>query len=133
MAYLKKHYKDYQELKSTLENIVKKQVKHYKSDWTDYDAPRLDQYNASREADVKKLIWIARDCGTWLLIADDIKNPESCAYTIYNYYLPGGPDNPKRNPNKYFKIDLLALTIEILNLDEKGRIIKRTRKAKKAA
>lgn len=133
MAYLKKHYKSFEELKSTLENIVNKQVKHYKTDWTDYDAPRLDQYNASKEADVKKLIWIARDCGTWLLVADDIKNPESCAYTLYHYYLPGGPDNPKRSPNKYFYIDLLNLTLTKMNLDSKGNIIKKARTAKKAA
>ena len=133
MAYLKKHYKNTSEILMTLDNIINKHVKHYKTDWDQHDRPKFQTCINSKNLDDKKLILIARDCGTWLLYASEINKPDSTARTIYNYYLPGGPDNPKRNPNKYYRIDLLALTIEILNLDEKGHIIKRTQKAKKAA
>lgn len=125
---MKKHYNNFNELLKALDTLAHKHVKHYISDWMEYDVPRLNKLNASKDRSEKNLILILRDCGTWLIFADDIKDPTTTAHTIYNYYLPGGPDNPARNPNKYYKIDLIAFTVELLKLDNKGRIIKATRK-----
>lgn len=128
-----KKYKDFNEFMAALEKLAKKQVNHYYTDFTDYDIPRLEKLNASKEKSEKRLIIILRDCGTWLIFADDVKDTKSTAYTIYNYYLPGGIDNPKRNPNKYYALNLLDYSIRLLNLDEKGREIPNKKKTKKAA
>ena len=130
---MKKHYKDINELKAMIETLVKKTVNHYFSDWTDYDRPKLEKCIASIETIEKRLTLICRDCGTWLIFTDDIKTEGTAANTIYNYYLPGGVDNPSRNPNKYYNIDLLALTITPLKFDEKGHIISNKKAKRRAA
>ena len=104
-----KKYKDFNEFMAALTKLAKKQVNHYYTDFTDYDIPRLEKLNASKEKSEKRLIIILRDCGTWLIFADDIRNPETTSHTIYNYYLPNGVDNPKRNPNKYYYLNLLEI------------------------
>ena len=128
-----KKYKDFNEFMAALTKLAKKQVNHYYTDFTDYDIPRLEKLNASKEKSEKRLIIILRDCGTWLIFADDIRNPETTSHTIYNYYLPNGVDNPKRNPNKYYYLNLLDYSIRLLNLDEKGHEIPNKKRTKKAA
>lgn len=131
---MKKHYNNFNDFMAALDTLAKKQVKHYINDWIDYDIPRLNKLNASKEKIDKKLVLILRNCGTWLIWADDIKNPETFSHTVFYYYLPGGPDNPTQNPNKYYSLDLINYTIELLKLDNNGRIITKNRKpAKKAA
>lgn len=90
------------ELLSKMENIVKRYVKHYKSDFYDYD---LDTLKSENE---KKYIWIVRECGTFLLDINRLKDSEkeNSARIIYNYYL----DN-----NRYYKVDLKKGSIKKYN------------------
>lgn len=128
-----KKYKDFNDFIQALENIVNKFVNHYKSDFYDYDITKLQENNASHEATDKKLTFIVRDCGTWLIYTDDISKPGTGANTIYNYYLPGGPDNPKRNPNKYYELNLFDYSITPIKFDENGKRITSKQKYRKAA
>lgn len=130
---MKKHYKTFDEIMATLDRLVKRQVKHYLTDWTDYDIPRLNESLKSSDRSDKKLTLIVRDCGTWLIYTDDISKPGTGANTIYNYYLPGGPDNPKRNPNKYYELNLFDYSITPIKFDENGKRITSKPKYKKAA
>lgn len=71
-----------------MENIIKRRVKHYRSDFYDYDKPAMEscgnKYN---------FLWIVRECGTWLLDFDDAKTDGSNASIVLNYYAPDQPDN----------------------------------------
>ena len=120
---MKKHYQDINELKAMLENIINKQVKHYKTDWTDYDLPKLEKCIASNNMNEKNLTLIARNSGTWLLFTNDLRDPGSQASIIFNYYLPGSCGASKKTPEKYYNIDLSALTIIQLKFDQNGKII----------
>ena len=51
---MKKHYKAFDEIMATLDRLVKRQVKHYLTDWTDYDIPRLNESMASTDRSDKK-------------------------------------------------------------------------------
>ena len=128
-----KKYKDFADFMQALENLVKKYVKHYKSDFYNYDIARLEENNASKELTDKKLTFIVRDCGTWLIYTDDINKPGTGANTIYNYYLPCGIDNPAKNRNRYYNLNLLDYSIKPLKFDEKGKVITSNRANKKAA
>lgn len=128
-----KKYNNFNDFMAALENLVKKFVHHYQSDFYDYDIVKLQENNASKELTDKKLTFIVRDCGTWLIYTDDISKPGTGANTIYNYYLPGGPDNPKRNPNKYYELNLLNYSIDLIKFDENGKRITSKKKYKKAA
>ncbi len=130
---MKKHYKTFDEIMTTLDRLVKRQVKHYLTDWTDYDIPRLNESMASTDKSDKKLTLITRDCGTWLIYTDDISKPGTGANTIFNYYKPGGVGSSRRNPEKFYNIDLSALTITQIRFDANGNIIKASKTRKKAA
>lgn len=128
-----KKYKNFADFMQALENLVKKYVKHYKSDFYNYDIARLEENNASKELTDKKLTFIVRDCGTWLIYTDDINKPGTGANTIYNYYLPCGIDNPAKNRNRYYNLNLLDYSIKPLKFDEKGKVITSKKTSKKAA
>lgn len=132
---MKKFYKDFSELMTQLDSMARKKVKHYFTDWTEYDIPNLKKYMASTDRIEKRLTLILRDCGTWLIFTDDINKPGTGANTIYNYYKPYGIENRKENTNKFYNIDLLALSIIELKFDENGHIIqpKKANKKRRAA
>lgn len=130
---MKKHYKTFDEIMATLDRLVKRQVKHYLTDWTDYDIPRLNESMASTDRSDKKLTLIVRDCGTWLIYTDDINKPGTGANTIFNYYKPGGVGSHRTKPEKFYNIDLLSFTIVQLKFDINGRLITGKKTSKKAA
>ena len=91
------------ELLNKMENIVKRYVKHYKSDFYDYDLHELKKENE------KKYVWIVRESGTFLLDIGKLKNPEKendGTRIIYNYYL---------DDNRYYKVDLKKGSIKKYN------------------
>lgn len=52
-------------LVSAMERAARREVKHYFSDFTDYDAPNVGTMEAGTS-----WIWITRECGTHLFKAD---------------------------------------------------------------
>lgn len=100
-------YNNINELDNRLENIIKRTVKHYLTDWTNYDRPKLESLKASEDRKDKKMILIARKCGTYLLTLEAIENNESTA-TIYSYFY-------QQETGDYYFIDLEALEVKKIN------------------
>jgi antirestriction protein ArdC len=57
------------ELITKMGNIVKRYIKHYKTDFTDFDVKKID--NIIKAKAYGEYLWSVRECGTWLIEADD--------------------------------------------------------------
>lgn len=101
-------YKTIEELDARLESIVRKTVKHYYTDWKNYDRPKYMGFKGSNDRHDKDLILIVRECGTYLIRTEDARTPESWADTLYNYF----QDNEHAT---YYRMDLNKLTLEKWN------------------
>lgn len=108
-----KKYKTIDELDARIEKIIKGTVKHYYTDWKNYDRPKYMKLKSSKDREDKKMILIARECGTYLLTIDAIENTEGAA-AIFEYY------QTQEHADYYF-IDLDRLTISKI---EPGTYIK---------
>lgn len=108
-----KKYKTIDELDARIEKIIKSTVKHYYTDWKNYDRPKYMKLKSSEDRKDKKMILIARNCGTYLLTIDAIENSEGAA-TIFEYY-------QTQEQADYYFIDLDRLTISKI---EPGTYIK---------
>ena len=128
-----KKYKDFNEFMAALSGLVNKYVRHYKTDFTEYDIPRLKESDASKDLTDKKLTFIVRECGTWLIYTDDIKTEGTGANTIYNYYLPNGIEGKTKQPNRYYHLDLLNYTISPVKFDANGKEITGKKKTRREA
>lgn len=120
-------YKTIEELDTKIENIVKRTVKHYYSDWKDYDRPKYMGLKGSEDQDDKHLILLVRPCGTWLLRQCDVDNKVEWAKSVFDYYHTA-------DKSDYYYIDLEALTImtekEVEKCKEKKRASIKKRLAK---
>lgn len=56
-------------LLSTMGNIVKREVKHYLTDFTEYDKPEIEALDIP-EKETALFVWITRECGTYLIPRD---------------------------------------------------------------
>lgn len=79
-------YKTINELDQRIENIISRTVKHYYTDWKNYDRPKYMGLKGSDKKEDKKVILIARSCGTYLVRIEDIKNNDDWAVTLYKYF-----------------------------------------------
>ena len=61
--------KDWFALWKRMENRVKREVKHYKEDFYQYDREQLNRRD--REDDTFRLVWMTRNSGTWMFAEDD--------------------------------------------------------------
>ena len=67
------------ELIEKMSRLVNRTVKHYKTDFTDYDLKTIDKIAAS--PDSVKCLWIIRKCGTHIVYIDKkTGKPESMDY-----------------------------------------------------
>ena len=98
-----KHYDNINDLDARIENIIKRTVKSYYTDWKNYDRPKYMGLKGSRDRKDKTLILIARRYGTYLYTLDEIAN-YTFAATVYDYY----QDHEGSN---YYLIDLQTLGI----------------------
>lgn len=96
-------YNTINELDARIERIIKKTVKHYYTDWKNYDRPKYMALKGSTDKKDKTAILIVRECGTYLLTNDSIDYNVS-ANTLYNYY-------QTQERADYYMIDLERLTI----------------------
>ena len=69
-----------------IEKIIDSTVKHYDTDWKNYDRPKYMSFKGSADRDDKELILIVRSCGTYLVRTADIKAGDSWANTLIEYY-----------------------------------------------
>jgi len=112
-------YKTIDELDARIERIIKKTVESYYTDWKHYDRPKYMKRKGSKDKEDKKMILIARKCGTYLLRTADIETREATR-AIYDYYYQQSSDS------HYYLINLDRLTIEKIDPAE---YIKEVRKA----
>lgn len=98
-------YKNIDCLDSRIEKIVRRKVKYYYTDWKNYDRPKYMCYKGSTRRADKKLFLLVRDCGTYLLRAADVKDRDTAAGAIYDYF---------RNYEKcdYYEIDIDGLEVK---------------------
>ena len=108
-------YQNIDELDARIERIVKKTVESYYTDWKNYDRPKYMGLKGSSDRHDKKLVLIARRCGTYLLRTADIK-PESWSKTLFEYYMKS---------EDYYEINLDRLTIVKIDPEQYMKEIKK--------
>ena len=82
------------EIIEQMQKIAEKYIKHYMSDFTNYDVPAMQRI-VQESNRIKPVIWIVRPCGSWLL--ESLESDTSLS--IYRYYLD---DKTVR----YYEIDI---------------------------
>lgn len=97
-------YKNINDLDQRIERIVSRKVKHYYSDWKHYDRIKYIHCKSSNQREDKKLILIARTCGTYLIRECDKDQKDSWANTLWNYF------HNQESADFYF-IDLNKLSV----------------------
>ena len=85
-----------------IENIISRTVKFYYTDWKNYDRPKYMHCKGSYSLQDKRLILIARKCGTYLVKLSDVKAGDNWANTLIDYFVN------QENADYYF-IDLCKL------------------------
>jgi len=105
------------ELDQKIEKIVKKTVKHYYTDWKNYDRPKYMGFKGSNDRKDKELILIARACGTYLLRTADVFK-DDWATTLYEYF-------QTQERADYYFINLNKLTIKKIDPEAFGKGLKR--------
>lgn len=103
-------YNTIAELDNRIENIIKKTVEAYYTDWKNYDRPKYMRFKGSSDRDDKNMILLARRYGTYLIRTADIKAGEDWANTLYTYY-------QDQEHTTYYHIDLE--TLECTKIDPK--------------
>lgn len=69
-----------------IEKIIDGTVKHYYTDWKNYDRPKYMGFKGSKDKADKDLVLIARKCGTYLVRSADLKEGKEWASTLYDYF-----------------------------------------------
>lgn len=109
-------YNTIDELDSRIENIIKRNVKHYYTDWKNLDRPKYMKLKGSTAWIDKGLLLIVRECGTYLYTLTELSTSD-WARTVSTYY----GDNAK-----YYNIDLDKLTIKKIDFDAVQAFVRRT-------
>lgn len=68
-----------------IEKIIKAKVKHYYTDWKNYDRPKYMKLKGSDIADDKLMILLVREYGTWIFTQREIMQGKSM-YDTLSYY-----------------------------------------------
>lgn len=79
-------YSDIDALDRRIEKVIDTTVKHYYTDWKNYDRPKYMMFKGSHDAEDKDLVLIARECGTYLIRLHDILSGDEWAATLYEYF-----------------------------------------------
>ena len=79
-------YTDIDTLDKAIERIISRTVKHYYTDWKNYDRPKYMSCKASGLKADKELILIARECGTYLVKIADAEAGSDWANTLLEYF-----------------------------------------------
>lgn len=91
-----------------LETKAKKEIKHYFSDWTDYDRPAL--LDPEKTPNGSKQYLLTRECGSYLL--DPEARPET-AFHILDYYMDSR--TPEIKKLREIRITAERVTVETVD------------------
>ncbi len=103
MSYSPVRYKRIDDLDAKIERIVGRKVKHYYTDWKNYDRPKYMKFKGSNDKNDKKFLLLTRECGTYIVRTCDIYKNE-WATTLFEYY-------QTQEPSDYHYVDLNELKI----------------------
>ena len=79
-------YQSITALDNRVEKIIDRTVKFYYTDWKNYDRPKYMRYKGSQDLEDKKMILIARECGTYLVKISDIQSGGEWANALIDHY-----------------------------------------------
>lgn len=96
-------YQTINELDNRIEKIISQTVKHYYTDWKNYDRPKYMTFKGSKSADDKKIVLLVRESGTYLVRTADVLNKDEWANTLYEYF-------QTQDRSDYYLIDIAKLT-----------------------
>ena len=109
-------YNTIDQLDARIESIVKRNVKHYYTDWKNYDRPKYMRLKGSDRWIDKGLILIVRECGTYLYTLEEVAINEF-ARTVCSYYGENA---------LYYSIDLNMLTINNYSFEHMTEFLRKT-------
>lgn len=96
-----KKFKNIDDLHAFLEREAKRTIKHYYTDWKNYDRPAVMRYTGEK---TREVYFIFRECGSYTETRSDILNYDFSA-TVMEYYTTD-------KTAKYYKVDFYNLTLE---------------------
>lgn len=94
---------DINKLDRQVESIITKTVKHYYTDWKNYDRPKYMRLKGSKE---NSALLIARTCGTYLYSESELNT--DYAKTVVSYYT-------NQEPANIYRIDFLTGTVKLIH------------------
>lgn len=98
-----KKFKNIDDLHSYLEKEAHKTIKHYYTDWKNYDRPDVMKHTGLK---TKEVYIILRECGSYLHTREDLLKYDFSA-TVMDYYTSD-------RTAKYYKVNFDALTVEAI-------------------
>ena len=97
-------YDNIDALDQRIERIISGTVKHYYTDWKNYDRPKYMGLKGSKQPGDRVMFLIARAYGTYLITLDQIANTTAGA-TIYEHFIANEHAD-------YYRIDLDRLSVD---------------------
>ena len=99
-------YPNIDALDSAIERAAKRIIKHYYTDWKNYDRPAYMGYKGSQDRDKKHILVLFRESGSYIFSDFDFKDRKTPG-EIVSYYINYENDSK----TKYYFIDLEKLTL----------------------
>lgn len=100
---------DINKLDAMVEKTISEKVKHYYTDWKNYDRPKYMKFKGIDA--IKSAILLVRECGTYIFSDIELAEKEA-AKTIYEYFTTQEASN-------VYKIDFTKGTVRLIH---KGNI-----------
>ncbi len=98
-----KHFENIDELHAYIERQARRTIKHYYTDWKNYDRPDMMKATGNKE---KEVYIIVRECGSYFYTLEHLRK-SLYARTVMDYY---NTDSTA----KYFRVDFQKLTVEAI-------------------
>ena len=96
-----KKFNNIDDLHSHLEKEAHKTIKHYYTDWKNYDRPEIMKHTGLK---TREIYIILRECGSYLYTREDLLQCDFSA-TVMDYYTSD-------RTAKYYRVNFDALTVE---------------------
>ena len=78
-------YDNIDALDTAVEKVISRKVKHYYTDWKNYDRPKYMRFKGSNDRNDKKFLILIRECGTYIVRACDVYK-QDWATTLFEYF-----------------------------------------------
>ena len=119
-------YQNIDNLDAGLEAIVSETVKHYYTDWKNYDRPKYMCLKGSKDRLDREFYLIVRACGTWIVTKRDYLERE-CMRTVFDYYRD-------QERSTYYRVDLDSkVIVKVNDWDRQKKSLENDRKYYKTA